>query len=153
MNDHETADALEANRVDSSMLRQVGPPHRKQRKPEAEAEDRYGFQVTLWTEMIGPACKGEADARIEALNKLLEKYWPPLKAFLFASLHKWRVKYDWIEECLQEFAYRKILLKELITKADRNRGRFRDLLKTALYRFALDKLRREWNSPWREPVV
>jgi hypothetical protein len=66
---------------------------------------------------------------------------------LFARLRKNGVTEDWLEECLQEFDVKKILEQNLVGKADRNKGRFRDLLKKTLYNFAIERLRSKMSRP------
>ena len=122
-------------------------PDAGERNEHQELKDKYGFEPTLWTELVGPAGSPDETVRFEALSKLLEKYQTPLKAFLRAALAKYGVQEDWINDCFQSFVLEKVMKKELIQKADRERGPFRNFLKTSLYRFAIQLWRGE-----REPM-
>ena len=112
-----------------------------ERNEHRELKDKYGFEPTLWTELVGPAGSPDETVRHKALGRLLETYQSPLKAFLRASLSKYCIQEDWINDCFQSFVKEKVMKKELIQKADREIGRFRDLLKTSLLRFAIQKYR------------
>lgn len=113
---------------------------------EEESQDKFGFPKTIWTE-VGRAGDKVDEIRLQALDGLLRKYLPALKAFLIVCFkRKFGVSFEWIEDCLQDFLYKKVLLKGLIQQADKEKGRFRDLLKTSLYNSAIDKLRKE--RPW-----
>jgi DNA-directed RNA polymerase specialized sigma24 family protein len=90
--------------------------------------------------------------RLEALGRLLEKYESPLKSYLRAATSRFQVGEDWVQDCFQSFVEKKIMKRQIIEEADRSRGRFRDLLKTSLYRFALDELRKKWRHPL-EPIA
>jgi hypothetical protein len=79
---------------------------------------------------------------------LLQKYLPALRAYLVASAkRKFGVSEEWIDDCLQSFINEKVMQKQLISKVNSERGRFRDLLKSSLHNFAVSLLRRE--QPWR----
>ena len=52
---------------------------------------------------------------------------------------------DQAEALLQDFAEDKILKQGWLRRANQNRGRFRDFLKTSLRNFALDRLNRAEN--------
>ena len=92
------------------------------------------FPRTDWAE-LGKA--GEADEA--RLDRLIRLYWPPLRIFLVASFPSLR---DQAEVLLQEFTEDKILKKGWLQRADRERGKFRDFLKTSLRNFVLDRLDR-----------
>src|SRR5438309_11756551 len=97
---------------------------------EQDSKDKLGFGGTLWTDEVVPAGSPDEKVRLEALAGLLSKYRSPLKNFLIASFKwKFRVNQDWIEDCLQSFVAEKVMMQELIRKAKRERGRFRDFLK------------------------
>jgi DNA-directed RNA polymerase specialized sigma24 family protein len=108
-------------------------------------KDKFGFEPTLWTSVIGPAGASDEAIRFEALERLLETYQSPLKAFLRAALAKYRPDQDWIDDCFQAFVLEKIMLANIIKRADRQKGRFRDLLKTSIRNFAVDKFRQSHN--------
>jgi DNA-directed RNA polymerase specialized sigma24 family protein len=92
------------------------------------------FPRTDWAE-LGRTTEAD-DAR---LDRLIRLYWPPLRIFLLASFPSLK---DQAEVLLQEFAEDKILKKGWLQRADRQRGQFRDFLKTSLRNFVLDRLSR-----------
>jgi hypothetical protein len=89
------------------------------------------------TDWAGLAQAADADeARLDGLIRL---YWAPLRIFLVATFPSLK---DQAEVLLQEFAEDKILKEGWLRRADRNRGKFRDFLKTSLRHFVLDRLNR-----------
>jgi DNA-directed RNA polymerase specialized sigma24 family protein len=92
------------------------------------------FPRTDWTELAKAA---EADE--PRLDQLIRLYWPPLRIYLAASFPSLKDQWDIL---LQEFAEDKILKKGWLHRADRERGHFRDFLKTSLRHFVLDRLDR-----------
>ncbi|HEY3862702.1 MAG TPA: hypothetical protein VGO59_12525 [Verrucomicrobiae bacterium] len=92
------------------------------------------FPRTDWAE-LGPSAVADA-AR---LDRLIRLYWPPLKIFLLASFPSLK---DQADVLLQEFAEDKMLKSGWLQRADRQRGQFRDFLKTSLRNFVLDRLSR-----------
>jgi hypothetical protein len=90
------------------------------------------FPRTDWAD-LGRAAQAEA----APLDRLVRLYWQPLKIFLlttFPSLH------NQADLLLQDFAEDKLLHEGWLRKADQNRGRFRDFLKTSLRNFVLNRL-------------
>jgi hypothetical protein len=92
------------------------------------------FPRTDWAE-LGRTTEAD-EAR---LDRLIRLYWPPLRIFLLASFPGLK---DQAEVLLQEFAEDKILKKGWLQRADRQRGQFRDFLKSSLRNFVLDRLNR-----------
>jgi DNA-directed RNA polymerase specialized sigma24 family protein len=92
------------------------------------------FPRTDWAE-LAKATEGD-EAR---LDRLIRLYWAPLRIFLVATFPTLR---DQAETFLQDFAEDKIIKKGWLQQADRNRGNFRDFLKTSLRNFILDRLNR-----------
>jgi hypothetical protein len=92
------------------------------------------FPRTDWAE-LGPAATADADR----LDRLIRLYWTPLRIFLVASFPSLK---DQADVLLQEFAEDKILKTGWLQRADRQRGQFRDFLKTSLRNFVLDRLSR-----------
>jgi hypothetical protein len=66
-------------------------------------------------------------------------YWQPLRIYLLATFPN---LHEQVDALLQDFAEDKILQEGWLRKADQNRGRFRDFLKTSLKHFVLDRLSR-----------
>src|SRR5579872_5175666 len=100
----------------------------------SEKSDSSIFPRTDWSEL---GKTGEPDEA--RLDRLIRAYWEPLKIFFIATFPSLREQADLY---LQEFAEDKILKKGWLQRADRNRGQFRDFLKTSLRNFALDRLNR-----------
>ena len=73
------------------------------------------------------------------LERLVRLYWQPLKIFLLTTFPSLGNQADTL---LQDFAEDKLLQAGWLRKADQNRGRFRDFLKTSLRNFVLDRLNR-----------
>ena len=91
------------------------------------------FPQTDWAG-LGKAAGDEAH-----LDQLIRLYWQPLKIFLLAAfpgLH------NQAETLLQDFAQDRMLKEGWLLRADQNRGRFRDFLKSSLRNFVLDYLSR-----------
>jgi len=92
------------------------------------------FPRTDWAE-LGRA----AGAETESLDRLIRLYWQPLRIFLLATFPALKDQADLL---LQDFAQDKMLKEGWLRRADQNRGRFRDFLKTSLRNFVLDRLSR-----------
>src|SRR5208337_430887 len=71
------------------------------------------------------------------LDRLVRLYWQPLKIFLLTAFPSLKNQADTL---LQDFAEDKLLQEGWLRKADQNRGRFRDFLKTSLRNFVLNRL-------------
>jgi hypothetical protein len=89
------------------------------------------FQPTQWT-LIAEAGDPAHPLHGESLSRLLNIYRPALSAHL---IHRRRLAPEQADDMLQEFIVRKILQYNLPARADRNRGKFRTLLLTALDNF------------------
>jgi DNA-directed RNA polymerase specialized sigma24 family protein len=92
------------------------------------------FPRTDWAE-LGPTVAADT-AR---LDRLIRLYWTPLRIFLVSSFPSLK---DQADVLLQEFAEDKILKTGWLQRADPERGKFRDFLKTSLRNFVLDRLSR-----------
>jgi RNA polymerase sigma-70 factor (ECF subfamily) len=100
------------------------------------------FPQTDWA-ALGRA----AQADVPSLEQLVKLYWQPLRIFLAATFPSLK---DQAEVWLQDFAEDKLIREGWLRKADQNRGRFRDFLKTSLRNFVLDRLNR---SEMKHPPV
>jgi hypothetical protein len=98
----------------------------------AEPSTSSVFPRTDWAEL-----SKAADAEQMPLDRLVRLYWQPLKIFLVATFPNLREQADTL---LQDFAEDKLLKEGWLRKADQNRGRFRDFLKTSLRNFVLNRL-------------
>ncbi len=92
------------------------------------------FPRTDWAE-LGKAAEAD-EAR---LDRLIRLYWQPLRIFLVATFPSLKNQADTL---LQDFAEDKLLKEGWLRRADQNRGRFRDFLKTSLRNFVLNRLNR-----------
>ena len=70
---------------------------------------------------------------------LLRLYWPALKAHL---VYKKRIHANDADDLVQAFIENKVLERNLVGGADQSRGRFRNLLLTALDNFVANQRRR-----------
>lgn len=93
---------------------------------------------THWSLVRRAGSEDDAEARRAALEELLKRYRPALKKYLVFGR---RMDEEAAEELLQEFIVGKVLEKHLIARAEPGKGRFRDLLVTALKRFHIDRIR------------
>ena len=100
----------------------------------ADAPKSSIFPRTDWAE-LGRA----AGAETESLDRLIRLYWQPLRIFLLATFPALKDQTDLL---LQDFAQDKMLKEGWLRRADQNRGRFRDFIKTSLRNFVLDRLNR-----------
>ena len=105
----------------------------------APREPAERFPVTQWS-LVARAGQIDPQARREALGQLLERYWPALRAHL---VHRKRLSEAKADDMVQEFVTSKILEKDLIAQADRQLGKLRTFLLTALDRFVNNQLRNE----------
>lgn len=105
------------------------------------AEETYGefrsFPSTHWS-FVDEAAQTDAEAGRKALGALVVRYLPALRAHLVL---KKRIARDEAEELLLAFVASKFVEEELVAKADRQRGRFRTFLLTALDRFVANRMR------------
>jgi len=104
------------------------------------AAARYGrglrFPTTRWS-LLELIRRRDAQAVRNALGELLTRYLPALEAHLTRTRG---LAPEAAEDLLQEFVADKILEKDLIARADRQLGKFRTFLLTALDRFFLNRL-------------
>lgn len=101
------------------------------------SEPNQRFPTTHWT-LIHSAGSEAEDAR-EALNQLLHRYWPALRAHLVIRK---RIAPDDADDLVQGFIQNKVLERDLLQAADADRGRFRTLLATALDNYVANEFRK-----------
>lgn len=104
---------------------------------ETGPHSREANSATDWS-MVDHAAHFDSPEGREALNALLSRYVPAMRAHL---RFKRRIDQDQAEDLVQGFVSDKILARNLLAYADRKRGRFRNLLLTALDRYAYSALR------------
>ncbi|PTX92965.1 RNA polymerase subunit sigma-24 [Spartobacteria bacterium LR76] len=101
-----------------------------------KTSDEHGcFATTRWS-LVVKASNGDATEAHHALSHLCQIYWYPLYSFVRRSGHS----PDDAQDLTQEFFLR-LLEGEWVASADRERGRFRTFLLTAMKRF----LANEWH--------
>ena len=105
----------------------------------SESERFEPFPSTHWSEVLR-AGQHTPEGGTKALESLLIRYQPALKAHLVARFH---LNSDQAMDILQEFVLAKVLEKNLIGRANQARGRFRTFLVSSLDNFVLGLKRRE----------
>ena len=94
------------------------------------------FVTTRWSIVLSCAESGtDQDKAHKALAELCKIYWRPVFAFICRQGHS----VPDAQDLTQDF-FAKVLKGRLLQGADRNRGRFRSLLLTALQRFLHDEV-------------
>ena len=99
----------------------------------SEGHTASQFNTTSWT-LIAKAKDNEAD-----LDDLLRRYWSPVYAYLRRKGHQTADAAD----LTQAFLVEVMMEKDLIGKAEANRGKFRSFLISALNNFVIDEYRRK----------
>lgn len=101
------------------------------------------FPTTWWT-LIDRALADGTTVRTHALDELVCRYLPPLRAHLV--LRK-RLAGELADDLLQGFVSEKFLAQYLLRHADRSKGKFRSLLVRSLENYYLDWVRDPDNQP------
>jgi len=97
---------------------------------------RDQFLTTRWSIVLSCADSGTDEKKAQAaLAELCKIYWRPVFAFICRQGHS----VPDAQDLTQDF-FAKVLKGRLLQGADRNRGRFRSLLLTALQRFLRDEV-------------
>lgn len=89
----------------------------------------FNFQTTRWSVVVS-AGQSETQSATDAMEQLCRRYWFPLFAFIRRRGHK---PSD-AEDLVQAF-FARVIEKDVIAAADRDRGRFRTFLLSALEHF------------------
>jgi DNA-directed RNA polymerase specialized sigma24 family protein len=97
---------------------------------------------------VGRAGQADSAVALPARQSLLTKYRLPLRLHL---VFKFRVSQDQAEDWLQSFFLEKVLLRNVLARAKKERGRFRGFLLRTLDRFVLNRIRREGTAARRPP--
>ncbi len=99
----------------------------------------HHFPATRWSLV---ARVGHVDTQVKraALAEVLRAYVPALRSHLVIRK---RIPVDRADDLLQGFLSNKVLEEELIPRAERERGKFRSFLLTALDRFVLNQVEYE----------
>jgi len=106
-------------------------------KPDTPFGHRHAqFVTTRWSIVLSCAeSETDQDKAHKALAELCKIYWRPVFAFICRQGHS----VPDAQDLTQDF-FAKVLKGRLLQGADRNRGRFRSLLLTALQRFLHDEV-------------
>lgn len=98
------------------------------------------FQTTSWTLVIN------APGRRESLGRLLEIYWAPVYAYLRRHGQSAAAAADLTQGFLT-----RLIEKDLISRADPQRGRFRSFLLSSLDNYVIDEIRAEVGREGKRP--
>ena len=120
--------------------------------PTSMGGPERGFPATQWTRILS------GQQRDTLLEELCQAYWKPIYCYLRAK----GFGNEQAKDLTQGFFSEKVLGKELLEKADRQRGRFRSFLLRAVHNYAVSALRadrphqsldvsHEYESPARDP--
>jgi hypothetical protein len=104
----------------------------------APADDEDGPQnclwpTTMWTEIANP------DRTPDDLDELIRRYLKPLRVWLMFRFPTLKGEADAL---VIEFIEDRMIKEGWLSKADRNRGRFRYLLQRSFHNYVLDNLKR-----------
>jgi len=100
-----------------------------------QLNERLSQISTRWT-LLFQAHQGSAEAVSTAQKQLIQRYTPAVYRDLLGAVHDPEAA----DELFQEFALR--FVRGDFKRADPERGRFRDFLKTSLYHLVVDYQRR-----------
>jgi DNA-directed RNA polymerase specialized sigma24 family protein len=96
------------------------------------------FPTTVWSEMA-TAWEAAVQGDLQALNPLLERYRPPLQAYLVLER---QIDQHRADDLVQGFILDQILQGNLLARADRSRGvKFRTFLLAALRNYVVSQWR------------
>jgi DNA-directed RNA polymerase specialized sigma24 family protein len=107
---------------------------------DRDREQHLSHITTLWT-LVRQAHAGPVDVASAARGALLERYSSAAHRYLLGALRD----PDAADELFQEFALR--FMRGDFRSADPGRGRFRDLVKTALFHLIVDHHKRRQARP------
>ncbi|MGH7971534.1 MAG: hypothetical protein ACREIC_22680 [Limisphaerales bacterium] len=100
---------------------------------------RAFYPTTIWTE-VRLAAASNGDGSTLALEALLKRYYRPLQLHLE---FKFRANPAQSADWLQGFIQQKMLLGDLVSRASRDRGRFRTFLLNSLDNYVRGQLRHD----------
>lgn len=103
-----------------------------------QPRDARRFPATHWTKVY-LASEHEQEAGSNALAELLKAYRPALHQYLRYRYNG--IPLEEIDDWISSFIEKKLLQQHLLRQAHKDKGRFRNYLLTALYRFAEDQRR------------
>jgi DNA-directed RNA polymerase specialized sigma24 family protein len=98
----------------------------------------HSFSTTIWS-LVGRARRGDGEEQKKALDQLLRRYLPALRAYL---VHRKHLQVAFADDLLQEFLLNKVVERDIIGKAVPGIGRFRYFLLKSLDHFLVSEHRR-----------
>jgi RNA polymerase sigma factor (sigma-70 family) len=98
-----------------------------------ESANTAHFQTTLWTTVLAAGAQASSGSEA-ALARLCQIYWKPV----YAYVRKRVFSPEQAQDLTQSF-FARLLEKNYIARADRNRGRFRSFLMTSVENFLRDE--------------
>jgi len=105
-----------------------------------ETKPNYqAFPLTPWTLINRAADDGNLDDQRAVLNDLLKRYLPALRAHL---IYGKRLQPDAADDLLQNFVADKVVEQGLVSSANRDKGKFRTFLLSALSRYHVSQIRK-----------
>ena len=109
---------------------------REPRLPSAEDATKAQFTQTNWSTIIEAGGSTSTEAR-DALNRLCQRYWYPLYAFI----RRRGIESHNAKDLTQSF-FLHLLEQDFLKKIDRQKGRFRSFLLASLTNFLNDEWRK-----------
>ena len=97
------------------------------------------FPLTHWS-LVARAADETQSGQRQALGQLLAAYLPALRVYL---LHRRGIDRHQAEDLLQGFVADRVLEHNLVARANRSRGRFRNLLLSSLDNYVANTLRHQ----------
>src|ERR1700678_1357040 len=107
--------------------------------PNVNPQPLGAFPTTHWS-LVARAGSGNAQAQRAALVQLLTRYMPCLRLYLIARK---RLDEHRAEDALQSFLASKLIEQGIIERAQKEKGKFRTFLLTAMDRFLVSEMRKE----------
>lgn len=97
------------------------------------------FPTTHWS-LVVRAGSGASESQRQAVVEILTRYMPALRMHLIARK---RIDEHRAEDVLQSFLASKIIEQGIIERAEKERGKFRTFLLTAIDRFLVSEVRKD----------
>ena len=107
-------------------------------RPHRDDAGPRHFPTTRWTLVHSAGDTLNAHQR-DALNEVLTDYWPAIRAHLISNKG---IDPHEADDLVQGFIKDRVLERDLLKSADRDRGRFRSFLVKALENYAANEVRR-----------
>ena len=105
---------------------------------------------TRWS-LVARAQHVHSDVKRQAISELLQNYYPAIRSHLVIRK---RIPVDRADDLLQGFIVSKVLEKDLIGRIEREKGKFRTFLLTALDRYIIDEHRsRSTKNRFLSPTI